>query len=77
MRQIPYCLAKSECLNVVISKQSCIYFIFPIMKGSANALMKFAGFSTANKVKNYCTTCLYYVIYRTLVVCVHFCYAVR
>ena len=30
------------------------YFIFPITKGSVNALMKLAGFSTSNKVKNHC-----------------------
>ena len=29
------------------------YFIFPITKGSVNALMKLAGFSTSNKVKNH------------------------
>ena len=29
-------------------------FIFPITKGSVNALMKLAGFSTSNKVKNHC-----------------------
>ena len=31
------------------------YFIFPITKGSVNALMKFAGFSTSNKVTNHCS----------------------
>ena len=31
------------------------YFIFPITKGSVNALMKLAGFSNSNKVKNHCT----------------------
>src|SRR4029434_3452161 len=31
------------------------YFIFPITKGSVNALMKLAGFSISNKVKNHCT----------------------
>ena len=30
------------------------YFIFPITKGSVNALMKLAGFSTSNTVKNHC-----------------------
>ena len=30
------------------------YFIFPITKGSVNALVKLAGFSTSNKVKNHC-----------------------
>ena len=30
------------------------YFIFPITKGSVNALMKLAGFSTSSKVKNHC-----------------------
>ena len=38
------------------------YFIFPITKGSVNALMKIAEFSTSNKVKNhgssYCSVCL-------------------
>ena len=29
------------------------YFICPIMKGSVNALMKLAGFSTSNTVKNH------------------------
>ena len=29
------------------------YFIFPITKGSVNALMKLAGFSISNKVKNH------------------------
>ena len=29
------------------------YFIFQITKSSVNALMKFAGFSTSNKVKNH------------------------
>ena len=29
------------------------YFIFPITKGSVNALMKLAGFRTSNKVKNH------------------------
>lgn len=29
------------------------YFIFPITKGSVNARMKLAGFSTSNKVKNH------------------------
>ena len=31
------------------------YFIFPITKGSVNVLMKLAGFSTSNKVKNHCS----------------------
>lgn len=30
------------------------YFIFPIKKGSVNALIKLVGFSTSNKVKNHC-----------------------
>ena len=30
------------------------YFIFPITKGSVNALKKLAWFSTSNKVKNHC-----------------------
>jgi len=30
-----------------------LYLVFPIPKGSANALMKLAGFSTSNKVKNH------------------------
>ena len=30
------------------------YFNCPITKGSVNALMKLAGFSTSNKVKNHC-----------------------
>ena len=34
-----------------VLKKSCN--IFPIMKDSVNALMKLAGFSTSNKVKNY------------------------
>ena len=34
----------------IVLKKS--YFIFPITKGSVNALMKLAGFSTSNKVKN-------------------------
>ena len=29
------------------------YFICPITNGSVNALMKLAGFSTSNKVKNH------------------------
>ena len=29
------------------------YLIFPITKGSVNTLMKLAGFSTSNKVKNH------------------------
>ena len=29
------------------------YFIFPITKGSVNALMKLAGVSTSNKLKNH------------------------
>ena len=38
------------------------YFIFPNTKGSVNALMKLAGFSTSNKVNNHCCTpCLIYV----------------
>jgi len=31
------------------------YFIFPITKGSDYLLMKLAGFSTSNKVKNHCS----------------------
>ena len=36
---------------IPVSKKS--YFIFPITKGSVNALMKLAGFSTSNKGKNH------------------------
>ena len=32
------------------------YFMFPITKGSVNALMKLAGFNTSTKVKNHCFT---------------------
>ena len=38
------------------TKEMCfeeIIFIFPITKGLVNALMKLAGFSTSNKVKNH------------------------
>jgi len=31
------------------------YFIFPITKGSADALMKLAGFCNSNRVKNHCS----------------------
>ena len=31
------------------------FFFLPITKGSVNALMKLAGFSTSNKVKNHCS----------------------
>ena len=49
--QIPYHLDKSECLNVNLCFQEIIFFLLPITKGSVNALMKLAGFSTSNKVK--------------------------
>ena len=40
------------------------YLMFPITKGSVNALMKLAGFSTSNKVKNHChDTVLIYVVF--------------
>ena len=42
------------CINKIytyVLKNS--YFICPITKGSVNALMKLAGFSTSNKVKNH------------------------
>ena len=32
------------------------YIFFPITKGSVNALMKLAGFSTSNTVKNHCSS---------------------
>ena len=38
-------------IHTYVSKKS--YFIFPITKGSVNALMKLAGFSTSNKLKNH------------------------
>ena len=50
------CATDACCTNKIytyVLKKS--YFIFPItiMKGSVNALMKLAGFSTSNKVKNH------------------------
>ena len=39
-------------IYIYVLKKS--YFIFPITKGSVNALMKLAGFSTSNKVKKHC-----------------------
>ena len=44
------------CINKIytyVLKQS--YLIFPITKGSVNVLMKLAGFSTSNKVRNHCS----------------------
>ena len=35
------------------------YFIFPITKGSVNALMKLAGLRTSNRVKNHCFKGIY------------------
>ena len=44
-------------LYIYVLKKS--YFIFPITKGSVNALMKLAGFSTSNKVNNHCTRLIF------------------
>ena len=50
----------SDKIYTYILKKS--YFIFPITKGSVNALMKLAGFITSNKVKNHWSSisCHYY-----------------
>ena len=42
------------CTNKIYTYVLKKYFICPITKGSVNALMKLAGFSTSNKVKNHC-----------------------
>ena len=46
-----FILCTNKIYTYVLKKS---YFIFPITKGSVNALMKLAGFSTSNKVKNHC-----------------------
>ena len=45
-----FILCTNKIYTYVLKKS---YFIFPITKGSVNALMKLAGFSTSNKVKNH------------------------
>ena len=47
-----FILCTNKIYTYVLKKS---YFIFPITKGSVNALMKLAGFSTSNKVKNHWT----------------------
>ena len=47
-----FILCTNKIYTYVLKKS---YFIFPITKGSVIALMKHAGFSTSNKVKNHCT----------------------
>ena len=44
-------LCTNKTYTCVLNKS---YLIFPIMKCSVNALMKLAGFSTSNIVKNHC-----------------------
>ena len=44
-----FILCTNKIYTYVLKKS---YFIFPITNGSVNALMKLAGFSTFNKVKN-------------------------
>ena len=46
-----FILCTNKIYTYVLKKS---YFIFPITKGSVNALMKLAGFSISNKVKNHC-----------------------
>ena len=46
-----FILCTNKIYTYVLKKS---YFIFPITKGSVNAVMKLAGFSTSNKVKNHC-----------------------
>ena len=45
-----FVLCTNKIYTYVLTKS---YLIFPITKGSVNALMKLAGFSTSNKVKNH------------------------
>ena len=40
--------------NIYLCFKETIFDFFPITKGSVNALMKLAGFSTSNKVRNHC-----------------------
>ena len=44
-----FILCTNKIFTYVLKKS---YFMFPITKGSVNALMWLAGFSTSNKVKN-------------------------
>ena len=46
-----FILCTNKIYTYVLKKS---YLIIPIMKGSVNALMELAGFSTSNKVKNHC-----------------------
>ena len=46
-----FILCTNKIYTYVLKKS---YFIFPITKGLVHALMKLAGFSTSNKVKNHC-----------------------
>ena len=50
-----FILCTNKIYTYVLKKS---YFIFPITKGSVNALMQLAGFSTYNKIKEmfYLTT---------------------
>ena len=45
-----FILCTNKIYTYVLKKS---YFNFPITKGSVNALMKLAGFSTSNKVENH------------------------
>ena len=45
-----FILCTNKIYTYVLKKS---YFIFPFTKGSVNALMKLAGFSTSNKVRNH------------------------
>ena len=54
-----FILCTNKIYTYVLKKS---YFIFLITKGLVNALLKLAGFSTSNNVKNHCTRLNQFII---------------